>query len=76
MHLVTHVDLLNLSSRYKDPVKLYIVSCISNRLIRELQHLVSYASRHNAMAYDTAFYKIGHDMSSSYSTPPHSMLPT
>jgi hypothetical protein len=53
MHLATHVDLLNLSLRHKDPVRLYIASYISNRLISKLQHLVSYVSCHNAMAYDT-----------------------
>jgi hypothetical protein len=38
MRLATHVDLLNLSSRYKDPVQLYIVSYISNRLIGVVLH--------------------------------------
>jgi hypothetical protein len=57
MHLATHVDLLNLSSRYKDPVQLYIVFYISNRLIGKLQHLASYVSHHNAMAYDARPHK-------------------
>ncbi len=52
MRLATHMDLLNLSSRYKDLVQLYIVSYISNRLISKSRYLASYVSHHNALAYD------------------------
>ncbi len=52
MRLAIHVDLLKLSSRYKDWVRLYVVSYISNRLLSNLQHLASYVSRHNVMASD------------------------
>jgi hypothetical protein len=48
-----HTWILDLSSRYNDLVQLYFVSYISDRLISELQHLASYVSRHNAMAYDS-----------------------
>jgi hypothetical protein len=45
---------LHLSSRYKDPVQLYIISYISDKLFSELQHLASYVSRHYAIAHDAA----------------------
>ncbi len=57
MRLAIHVDLLNLSLRYKDWVQLHVVFYISNRLISESGHLASYVSCHNAMAYDTCPYK-------------------
>jgi hypothetical protein len=47
-----HTWNLFLSSRYKDLVQLQVKSYISNRLISKLQHLASYVSRHNFMAYD------------------------
>ncbi len=50
-----HTWVLYLSSRYKNPVQLYIVPYISNRLISKLWHLLSYVSRHYAMAYDNSY---------------------
>jgi hypothetical protein len=51
--LISHSYLQN-----KDLVQLYvilyIVSYISHKPIRELRHLASYVSQHNAMAYDTS----------------------
>jgi hypothetical protein len=47
-----HTWILHLLLRFKDPVQLGVKSYISDRLIGESQHLASYVSRHNAMAYD------------------------
>jgi hypothetical protein len=39
--------------RFKDPVQLQVESYISDWRFSKLQHLASYVSRHNAMAYMT-----------------------
>jgi hypothetical protein len=49
--LTTYLDLAS-ALRFKDLVRLQVKSYISDRLIIELQHLASYVSCHNAMAYD------------------------
>ena len=49
--ILTHTWILHLSSRYEDPVKLYVVSFISDKLFSKSQRLVSYVPHHYAMAY-------------------------
>jgi hypothetical protein len=51
--ILPHTWIPHLLSRFEDPVKLGLKSYISDRLIRESQHLASYVSHHNAMAYDS-----------------------
>ncbi len=48
----THTWILYLSSRYEDPVQLYIAAYIRDKLFSESGHLASYVSCQYAMAYD------------------------
>jgi hypothetical protein len=50
--LTTYLDLESIL-RLEDPVRLQVDSYISDKQFGQLQHLASYVSRHNAMAYDT-----------------------
>jgi hypothetical protein len=50
-HLTSYLDLAS-ALRFEDPVQLQVKSYISDKQISKSQHLRSYNSRHNAMAYD------------------------
>jgi hypothetical protein len=43
--------------RFEDPAQQKVKSYISDELIIKLQHLASYVSHQNAMAYDTCLHK-------------------
>ncbi len=53
VQLITYLDLKYLL-RFEDPVQLQVKSYISDGNFSKSQHLASYVSRHNAMAYGTA----------------------
>ncbi len=63
--LTTYLDLTS-ALRVKDPVQLQVESYISNKRFSKSGHLASYASCHNAMAYDIQW---GFTRRGSWTTP-------